>query len=100
MVAFTAHAMVGDRERALAWGFDGYLSKPIDFATFVDSVDGLPAVTRERPLILAVDDEPANLALLRKLLTPPGLRRRRGRRRTVGPRARSSSTGPTSSAST
>jgi CheY-like chemotaxis protein len=29
-------------------------------------------VTRDRPLILAVDDEPANLALLRKLLTHLG----------------------------
>jgi adenylate cyclase len=29
-------------------------------------------MTRERPLILAVDDEPANLALLRKLLTRQG----------------------------
>ncbi len=29
-------------------------------------------MTRERPLILAVDDEPANLALLRKLLTRLG----------------------------
>jgi two-component system cell cycle response regulator DivK len=40
VVAFTAHAMLGDRERALARGFDGYLSKPIEFATFVDSVTG------------------------------------------------------------
>lgn len=38
VIAFTAHAMVGDRERALAWGFDGYLSKPIEFGTFADSV--------------------------------------------------------------
>ena len=41
IVAFTAHAMVGDRDRAIAAGFDGYLSKPIDFATFADTVGGL-----------------------------------------------------------
>jgi CheY-like chemotaxis protein len=40
VVAFTAHAMVGDKEKALAWGFDGYMSKPIEFATFAESVAG------------------------------------------------------------
>lgn len=34
MVAVTAQAMVGDRERLLDLGFDGYLSKPIDTDTF------------------------------------------------------------------
>jgi two-component system, cell cycle response regulator DivK len=38
VVAVTALAMEGDRERLLADGFDGYLSKPIDIATLVDSV--------------------------------------------------------------
>jgi CheY-like chemotaxis protein len=40
VVAFTAHAMVGDQERALAAGFNGYMSKPIDFRTFAASVEG------------------------------------------------------------
>lgn len=38
IVAFTAFAMEGDREKALAAGCDGYLSKPIDTSTFADQV--------------------------------------------------------------
>ena len=41
VVAFTAHAMLGDRDRALEAGFDDYLSKPIVFDTFADTVQDL-----------------------------------------------------------
>ena len=39
IVAMTAHAMAGDRERYLASGMDGYLSKPIDQQTLFAAVE-------------------------------------------------------------
>lgn len=34
-IALTAHAMVGDRERAISAGFHNYLSKPLTADTFI-----------------------------------------------------------------
>ena len=38
VLALTAQAMHGDRERFLADGFDGYLSKPVNIAELVSAV--------------------------------------------------------------
>jgi CheY-like chemotaxis protein len=47
VVAVTAQSMVGDRDAALAAGFDGYMAKPIEPQTFVASVEQyLPAGLR------------------------------------------------------
>lgn len=92
LVAVTAYAMLGDRERLLAAGFDGYIAKPIDPQTFVPQVAaflksappsraprdpstaaaGNPAPpVRFRALVL--DDTIENTELLRVLLEPHGI---------------------------
>ena len=99
LVAITALAMVGDRERALAAGFDGYIAKPINPETFVSSVEAFlkPGERRQREkapaaistpatdgmvrgtgtgrgTILVVDNVPANLELAQSIFEPLGFR--------------------------
>jgi two-component system cell cycle response regulator DivK len=41
IVAFTAYAMMGDKEKFLGAGCNGYIAKPIQVATFADDVRAL-----------------------------------------------------------
>ena len=77
VLALTAQAMHGDRERFLAAGFDGYVSKPVNVGELVATVEA--ALRRRRPderatarRILVVDDVPENVRLLEAVLVPRG----------------------------
>jgi two-component system, sensor histidine kinase and response regulator len=46
IVAMTAHAMKGDRERCLEAGMDGYVSKPINLQELYDAIEKLFTATK------------------------------------------------------
>lgn len=49
VVAVTAYAMVGDRDKALSAGFDGYISKPINPELFTGEVEGFLSSKHSTP---------------------------------------------------
>lgn len=95
IVGVTALAMVGDREKVLAAGFDGYMAKPITPETFVSDVErflpaslipsrkptqevapeprSAPKVTTSKGYVLVVDNVAANADLLHHLLGSVGI---------------------------
>jgi CheY-like chemotaxis protein len=102
VVGHSAHAMKGDKELALSAGCDGYLTKPIQTRTFVETITGFMAsasarqttgsplekefmpgkieaikpistgTTRSPGFVLVVDDEEQNRTLLRDPLEARG----------------------------
>jgi two-component system cell cycle response regulator len=83
VLAVTALAMAGDRERVLNAGFDGYISKPIEPDSFVAELEAfLPAAQASAaaaqpealPTVLLVDDDPFMLAVLADMLEGEPLR--------------------------
>ncbi len=47
IIAMTAHAMVGDQERCVAAGMDGYVSKPVSAQRVFDEIDRIVPAARE-----------------------------------------------------
>jgi two-component system, cell cycle response regulator DivK len=59
LVAVTSYAMVGDRDVALAAGFDGYLPKPIVPRTFVAQLEAFLGPGPPSPPVDAAPVDPA-----------------------------------------
>ena len=59
IVALTANAMKGDRERSLEAGMDGHVSKPLQSNELFETVEGFPPNPAERDVAISRGAKPA-----------------------------------------
>jgi CheY-like chemotaxis protein len=60
IIAMTAHAMKGDRERCIEAGMDGYVSKPITSQEVEEAIAGVLGVQEEPAPITGLEAKPAH----------------------------------------
>ncbi len=77
VIALTAAAMKGDRDRFVQAGCDDYISKPFHVKDILDVIKRYAMPEEQRtathpPIILIADDRPENIELISAILSPMG----------------------------
>ncbi len=84
IIAMTAHATIDERQKCLAIGMNGHVSKPIDPSSLFDTLERFVAPTAKRPAAPPQEPVPTPAAEAAELPDVPGLNTTEGLVRVAG----------------